>query len=309
MLSPSPAANLGLTAFALNTTRNQQTTWLRTSAEIYHKRLLLEGWPDLYEIGPVFRNEEVGKEHLPEFTMIEWYRHGFSLRQIEAETLALIQRLCSDLRTAIETRAIFLPQAPPGLKEPASQAEPQYLPYCKLFEMAFGCGYPPSANTLLRLLRDYHAPASTLEKFSEQMLEETTVHNTAWEEALDFLWVSSMETQLLDSHLTIVSAFPAEMAELTSCSPNGMANRSEVYWGRSEVANCGLELVDVAELEQRITRGQLRQEPQLLDAFRKLSTEQAEQIGQKGFAGSALGFDRLIQSILGIAKIEDTLPI
>lgn len=47
--------------------------YLRISLELYQKRLLVGGFEKTYEIGPVFRNEGMDREHLQEFLSMECY--------------------------------------------------------------------------------------------------------------------------------------------------------------------------------------------------------------------------------------------
>ncbi len=65
-------------------------SYLHSSPEYGMKRLLAQGIGDCYQLGHVFRDHESGEKHNPEFTMIEWYRVGFTLEELIEETIALI---------------------------------------------------------------------------------------------------------------------------------------------------------------------------------------------------------------------------
>ncbi len=71
--------------------------YLRISDELYLKRLLIGGFPKVYEIGRDFRNEGIDTTHNPEFTMIEWYE-AFSdapseMKRVEKLLKSLVKKL------------------------------------------------------------------------------------------------------------------------------------------------------------------------------------------------------------------------
>src|ERR1700676_1352879 len=66
------------------------TRYLRTSPEFACKKLLAAGEPRIFEFARVFRDRERGDLHLPEFTMLEWYRAGEPYQALMGDCAALI---------------------------------------------------------------------------------------------------------------------------------------------------------------------------------------------------------------------------
>ena len=67
--------------------------FLRASPELQMKKLLAMGMDTIYQIGPCFREGELGSRHNPEFTMIEWYRRNATYLDIAEDLKALMTRL------------------------------------------------------------------------------------------------------------------------------------------------------------------------------------------------------------------------
>jgi lysyl-tRNA synthetase class 2 len=79
---------------------NPRPFFLHTSPEYAMKRLLAAGSGDIYQICHVVRGLERGRVHNAEFTLIEWYRTGYTLDQLMEEVETLV-------RTFFERRRVL----------------------------------------------------------------------------------------------------------------------------------------------------------------------------------------------------------
>ena len=64
--------------------------YLHTSPELCMKRVMASGYPKIFQICRCFRRGERGQTHLPEFTMLEWYRQGIGYKELMEDCESLI---------------------------------------------------------------------------------------------------------------------------------------------------------------------------------------------------------------------------
>ncbi|MBE8189407.1 MAG: EF-P lysine aminoacylase GenX [Candidatus Thioglobus sp.] len=72
---------------------NGKNKFLHTSPELEMKKLLANGLGDIYQICPVFRDNEQGSNNFNEFTLLEYYRLGFDIFQLMDNIIELLKIL------------------------------------------------------------------------------------------------------------------------------------------------------------------------------------------------------------------------
>lgn len=259
--------------------RTTNDFWLRTSPEYAMKRLLAAGSGDIYELGRAFRAGESGRMHNPEFTLLEWYRVGWSYRDLAQEVCTLVAH-CGDV---------------PGKRWNTHTTTYRSL----LLEVV---GIDPLRATTQEL------QAATLAA-GISLPESTHLDRDDW---LDLLMSHCAQPALPENQLTVVMDYPASQAALARIRPGTppVAERFEVFLGSIELANGYQELSDAAEQHRRFEEERRRRErlglpvppmdERLLAALRH---------GLPECAGVALGVDRLLAVLLGASHLDEVLAI
>lgn len=256
----------------INSIRTDTGGYLRTSPEFALKRLLANGSGDIFELGRVFRAGESGRFHNPEFTLLEWYRIGISYHQLMDEVAVLV-RHCG------RGKFDHWPQA--------------RLSYRQLFLHYLDLD-PFTANEQLL--------AATANKHG---IDDIELDRKQW---LDLLISLVIQPSLPEESLTFIYDFPAGQAALAKIRPGSppLAERFELYLGRTELANGYQELTDASEQRRRFdaenTQREKRGEPKCEVDHHLIS---ALEHGLPECAGVALGVDRLLMNLCGSNAISE----
>ncbi len=125
MLSPYPASDPHIkaphTLLRAPGAARRRRYYLHSSPEHAMKRLLAAGAGPIYQVCKVFREEESGPLHSPEFTILEWYRPGYNQHHLMQEVSALLVELGCAEATRTSYREAFqkLAGVDPLLEPPA----------------------------------------------------------------------------------------------------------------------------------------------------------------------------------------------
>ncbi|MFK3618270.1 elongation factor P--(R)-beta-lysine ligase [Pasteurella multocida] len=248
-----------------------KTLWLSTSPEYHMKRLLAAGSGPIFQLCHVFRNEEAGQHHNPEFTMLEWYRPHFDMYRLINEVDDLLQQILDCKPT-------------------------ESLSYQFVFQEYVGLD-PLSAEKaeLVAKAKQYHLQQAEQED-----------RNTL----LQFLFSTVVEPNIGKENPVAVYHFPATQAALAQISSEDhrVAERFEFYYKGLELANGFHELTDVNEQLHRFEQDNVQRQkmglPQRQIDKRLLGALQA---GVPNCSGIALGVDRLLMIALGANAIHEVM--
>ncbi|RUT66447.1 elongation factor P lysine(34) lysyltransferase [Morganella morganii] len=249
------------------------TLYLMTSPEYHMKRLLAAGSGPIYQMGRSYRNEEAGRYHNPEFTMLEWYRPHYDIYRLINEVDDLLQQtLECESAESLSYQQAFLRYL---------DIDPLTAEKDKLREVAAKLDVSNIADTE----------------------EDRDI-------ILQLLFMVGVEPHIGLEKPTFIYHFPASQASLAEISSEDhrVAERFEVYYKGVELANGFRELTDAAEQRQRFERDNRKRAgmglpEQPIDENLLAALEH----GFPECAGVALGIDRLIMLALGAERISDVI--
>jgi elongation factor P--(R)-beta-lysine ligase len=265
--------------------------YLRTSPEFAAKKLLAAGEEKIFEFARVFRDRERGDLHLPEFTMLEWYRAGASYDAVMADSIVITARAAQ--ATGIGRFSFRGKTADPF-------AEPELLTVAAAFGRFAGID-------LLATISDGNGDRTALAhaaKGKVRMSDDDT-----WSDIFSKLLVEHVEPHLGQGQLTILFEYPAPEAALARAKPSDprVAERFEVYACGVELANGFGELTDAEEQRRRFLAAMDEKQRRYGERY-PLDEDFLSAVAQMPQAsGTALGFDRLVMLASGAAKIDQVV--
>jgi lysyl-tRNA synthetase class 2 len=264
------------------------TRYLRTSPEFACKKLLAAGEQKIFEFARVFRDRERGDLHLPEFTMLEWYRADTAYDAVMADSIAVIARAAQ--ATGIRQFSFRGRTADPF-------AEPERLTVASAFERFAGID-------LLATIADGKGDRASLAAAATGRVRITD--DDTWSDIFSKVLVEHVEPNLGQGRLTILFEYPAPEAALARAKPSDprVAERFEIYACGVELANGFGELTDPREQRKRFTLAMDEKQRRYGERY-PLDEDFLDAVARMPEAsGVALGFDRLVMLASGAVRID-----
>ncbi len=289
--------------------------FLRIAPELYLKRLVVGGFPKVYEINRNFRNEGISTHHNPEFTMLEFYTAYADARDQMALTEVLLTSAAREILGTTElpwgTETISL-KAPfrrismvDAILEHAEEVDRERE---KERERDSSKGPVPAGERISvtrETLSDLHLLRKSAERYGVENVER---FGDSRGKLLAEIFGAVVEKELLQP--TYIVDYPAEISPLSKTKPDdpNTADRFELFIGRMEVANGFCELNDPDEQAEKFRaqvaeRGKGDEEAMLYDE----DYVEALSYGMPPTAGEGVGIDRLAMLFTNSPSIRDVI--
>ncbi len=267
------------------------TRYLRTSPEFACKKLLAAGEAKIFELARVFRDRERGDLHLPEFTMLEWYRANTTYDAVMADSVVIIAH-------AAQATGIGRFSFRGRIADPF--AEPELLTVAAAFERFAGID-------LLATIDGGEGDRAALAAAATEQVRITD--DDTWSDIFSKVLVEHVEPNLGQGRLTVLFEYPAPEAALAraKASDPRVAERFEVYACGVELANGFGELTDAREQRHRFTLAMDEKQRRYGERY-PLDADFLDAVARMPEAsGVALGFDRLVMLASGALRIDQVV--
>ena len=242
--------------------------FLQTSPEFHMKRLLAAGMSSCYQIGPVFRDDEQGTWHHPEFTMLEWYRLDFAMQELIREV--------KDLCDLVLGKSLYREITVSELMVETFGSDILKIDEKECLETAKSAG--------LVNCDDYEDAIDFLVSHAVERVDESRLVLTDYPE------------------------HGAALAKIRQVDDGRFAQRFEFVIEGVEVANGYDELQDADELRQRMNADNARRSLKGLPEIEKDENLLAAMTsGLPTCAGVAVGLDRLVALSLDVGSIDEII--
>jgi lysyl-tRNA synthetase class 2 len=294
ILTVSPGNETHLHAPSAELTRADGTRarrYLRTSPEFAAKKLLAGGEEKIFEMARVFRDREAGDLHLPEFTMLEWYRANAGYEAVMADAVVIIARAAQ--ATGIGRFSFRGKSADPFV-------EPEMLSVAAAFERF-------ADIDLLSTVQAGAGDRGALAAAAKQKVRITD--DDTWSDIFSKVLVEHVEPNLGQGRLTLLFEYPVPEAALARPKPADprVAERFEVYACGVELANGFGELTDAAEQRHRFMQAMDEKQRRYGERYPLDEEFLAAVAAMPEASGVALGFDRLVMLTSGAARIDQVV--
>ncbi|MCP9460419.1 MAG: lysine--tRNA ligase [Nitrospira sp.] len=286
MMQPIPG---GATARPFVTHHNALATdlYLRVAPELYLKRLIVGGFPRVFEINRNFRNEGISTIHNPEFTMLEFYMAYADYTDLIVLTEELFGRLAKDIlgTTTLEYQGRTINLAAPWRRWPWRQAL-------------------RDVNQLDEtVLSDRAAALAAAKKLGVEVKPDAPLFDI-----LNEIFENTVEPQLVQP--TFITDYPIELSPLARRKDTdpSLTDRFELYIACREIANAFSELNDPLDQRRRFEAQAAKREAGDVEAH-CLDEDflRALEYAMPPTAGEGIGIDRLVMLFTNQASIRDVI--
>ena len=270
---------------------NLSTRYLRTSPEFAAKKLLAAGESRIFELARVFRDRERGDLHLPEFTMLEWYRAASPYGMVMADACAVAAAAAE----AAATR-VFAFRG----READPFAMPEGLTVADAFLVHAGVNLLPTIEGGEGNRDALVAEARSLVRIAE---------DDTWSDIFSKILVEHVEPKLGQERMTLLYEYPSPESALARLSENDarVAERFELYACGVELANGFGELTDAVEQRQRFELAMDQKQRRYGERY-PIDEDFLDAVAAMPPAsGVAMGFDRLVMLAAGATKIDQVV--